>query len=56
MKIQFEAFRTSTKYWETIFREASEFASKLGQERLINISHSCDYGDSVVTVWYWGEG
>ena len=55
MKVRFEIFRSSTKSWQSLFEEAAQFASKIGQQRVINISHSCDHSTGVVTVWYWGK-
>ena len=55
MKVQYQVFRATLKSWETLMREAADFASRIDPQRLINISHSCDYNDAVVTVWYWGE-
>ena len=52
-KLKFAIFRTSTRKWETIFEEASAFASKVGEENIANITTSCDHSDSLVTVWYW---
>ncbi len=53
MRMRYEVFRGTLSSWETLFKEASEFASSVGRERVINISHSCDHSDGVVTVWYW---
>jgi len=39
--------------WEELFQAAARFASDLGRERVLNISHSADDDDGVVTVWYW---
>ena len=39
--------------WDELFSQAAEFATTLGRERLITISHSADHSDGVVTVWYW---
>jgi hypothetical protein len=41
--------------WEQLFQEAAEFATTLGRERLISISHSEDQNQGVVAVWYWGD-
>ncbi len=49
----FTIFRGTLKSWESLFTEAAEFASVIGPERLISISHSEDQNDGVVTVWYW---
>ncbi len=53
MKVKYEVFRGTLSIWESLFKEASEFASSVGPDRVINISHSCDHSDGVVTVWYW---
>ena len=52
-KVSFEVFRGTLASWATLFTEAADFASQLGSERLISISHSADGGSGVVTVWYW---
>ena len=39
--------------WDSLFSDAAEFATALGRERLISISHSEEKGEGVVTVWYW---
>jgi hypothetical protein len=49
----FKMFRSSLTTWESLFAEAAEFASQLGPERLISVSHSSDNGEGVVAVWYW---
>lgn len=49
----FEIFRGTLASWETLFTRAAEFASHVGRERLISISHSEDQNKGVVTVWYW---
>ena len=48
-------FRGTMATWDQLFSEAAEFATKLGRERLISISHSEDQQDGVVAVWYWAE-
>jgi hypothetical protein len=50
---RFKIFRSSLNTWESLFAEAAEFASRLGPERVITISHSADQGEGVVAVWYW---
>jgi hypothetical protein len=52
-EVKFKAFRGLFSSWDTLFSDASEFASTLGSERLISISHSADHSDGVVVVWYW---
>ena len=39
--------------WQSLFREAADFATEVGPDRVISISHSEDKADGVVTVWYW---
>ena len=53
--VRFMEFRSSFKSWNDLFSEAAEFATTLGRERLISISHSEDQGKGVVAVWYWGD-
>jgi hypothetical protein len=54
MHVQFKIFESSFQSWETLFREAAEFASHV--DRLISISHSHAGpglgGMGLVTVWY----
>lgn len=53
MRVRFRVFRSILKSWESMFQEVADFATEVGPERLISISHSEDHGDGVVTVWYW---
>lgn len=53
MKVTYTHFRGTLKTWDTLFHEAAQFASTLGKDRLISISHSADHSDGIVTVWYW---
>ena len=55
MIAEFRQFRGSWASWETLFRQAADFASIKGPERLISISHSADHSEGVVTVWYWSN-
>jgi hypothetical protein len=52
-EVTFRIFSSSTRSWQELFGEAAAFASRLGRGRLINISHSEDDNEGVVTVWYW---
>ncbi|MBI9018682.1 MAG: hypothetical protein JEZ07_15620 [Phycisphaerae bacterium] len=54
MKVKFRIFRGVFSSFQSLFQEASEFATSIGKENLISISHSEDKNDGVVTVWYWG--
>ena len=53
--VRFMEFRSSFKSWNDLFSEAAAFATTLGRERLISISHSEDQGKGVVAVWYWED-
>lgn len=55
MFVAFEVFRGSLVTWHTLFERAADFASSIGADRVISISHSCDRSDAVVTVWYRTE-
>jgi hypothetical protein len=46
-------FRGTFATWEQLFTEAGMFATEIGPERVLSISHSADRSDGVVTVWYW---
>ena len=53
--VQSEIFRSSFSSWNTLCQEARNFASSVGREDLINISHSSDNSQGVIVVWYWGQ-
>ena len=53
--VKYEMFRGIMASWPALFEQAAAFASTLGRERLITISHSEDKDDGVVVVWYWYE-
>lgn len=55
MRVKLRFFRGTLTTWQSLFEEAAEFASMIGRERLISISHSEDSGKGVVTVWYWSD-
>ena len=55
MRVNYKMFKSYVKSWQTLFDEASEFATRLGSDKLINISHACDQNVATVTVWYWGK-
>ena len=54
-QVRFEVFRGTLTSWHTLFSEAAAFASSVGRDRVISISHSEDQNEGVVTVWYWAE-
>ncbi|MGB0992922.1 MAG: hypothetical protein ACPG32_10700 [Akkermansiaceae bacterium] len=53
MRADFRTFRGVWSSFDQLFAQAADFASAIGPERLISISHSEDKDDGVVTVWYW---
>lgn len=55
MKVQVRTFRGTLITWEDLFEQAREFASQIGKERLINISHSDSHSKGAATVWYWSQ-
>ena len=55
LTVQFKMFRGTMASWESLFADAAAFATTVGRERLITISHSEDQQDGVVAVWYWAE-
>lgn len=50
--VTFTVFRSSFISWEELFQQAADFASEIGPERVISISHSEDGNEGVVAVWY----
>ena len=62
MQVAFEQFVSRGDSWEALFAKAAAFATEVGPNRLINISHSHGGGTAlgmggvgVVTVWYWTD-
>lgn len=53
MKVSFKSFSGTLVSWDVLFQQAADFASQIGQARLISISHSCANSHGVVTVWSW---
>ena len=55
MKVKYQVFRGTFTSWKTLFSQAAEFATEIGKDKLINISHSENQIEGVVTVWYWSD-
>ena len=55
MRMLSKVFRGTFKTWNSLFAEATDFATEVGRDQVVSISHSSDNGDGVVVVWYWGE-
>ena len=53
MQARFTIFKSAVSPWQKIFAAAASFATTLGPERVIGISHSHEQTVGVVTVWYW---
>ena len=53
--VRFEVFRGTFSSWSALFAQAAEFATRIGRDRLITMSHSEDKDDGVVAVWYWDD-
>ena len=53
MHVRFKVFTGVFTSWHSLFEQAAAFATAIGPERLIDISHSEDHNEGVVTVWYW---
>jgi len=51
--VKFEIIRSDVNSWQNLLEQAANLATAIGPERVINVSHSSDNGDSVVCVWYW---
>jgi hypothetical protein len=52
-RMAFHKFRGTFATWDELFSQAAHFATEIGPERVLSISHSADQSDGVVTVWYW---
>ena len=55
MNVKYQIFSGTWASWEKLLSQAAEFATEIGKDKLINISHSEDQVKGVVTVWYWSE-
>lgn len=53
LTVRYKIFQSRTSAWDTLCREATEFASQHAPGRIISISQSSDESERVVTVWYW---
>ena len=52
-RMAYRMFRGTLTTWDDLFAEAAQFATEIGSERVVSISHSADHSKGVVTVWYW---
>jgi hypothetical protein len=54
-RMAYKMFRGTLASWDDLFSEAAAFATSIGPERVVGISHSEDRDAGVVTVWYWTD-
>jgi len=54
-QLRFEVFRGTFASWQALFADAAAFASRIGRDRVMSISHSEDQNEGVVAVWYWSD-
>ncbi|MFK7741708.1 MAG: hypothetical protein AB8H80_15425 [Planctomycetota bacterium] len=50
--VRYREFRGLFRRSRTLFAEAAAFASELGDDKLISITHACHGAQHLVTVWY----
>ena len=55
MRLEYSVFRGVWASFDDLFSEAAAFATSIGRDRIVSISHSEDKDDGVVTVWYWAD-
>jgi hypothetical protein len=60
LKAECMIIRSSTRSWKHMCEDAAAFATRVGKDRLINISVSAA-GDNLgaegtIFVWYWDDG
>jgi hypothetical protein len=55
MQVRYKFFRGNWATWDALFSKAAKYATKIGSERILNISHSVSGTDGTVTVWYLAE-
>ncbi len=53
MSVQVKIFSSNARSMGDICADAADFATELGPERLINISHTKEDTAIWVAVWYW---
>ena len=53
MELKFRYFRGTLATWDQLFDDAAEFATALGFEKVVSLSHSADGANGVVVVWFW---
>jgi hypothetical protein len=54
-RLAYKYFRGTMAACDELFDDAAQFATEVGSEYVVGISHSADEDDGVVTVWYWTQ-
>jgi hypothetical protein len=55
MQMRCKYFRGTLKSWSELFEQAAEFATEVGVDQVVSISHAAAGADGTVAVWYWAE-
>jgi hypothetical protein len=55
MRLTFKSFDSKMASREKLFKAAIEFANKVDRKDLINITHSEDHDNIVITIWYYTD-
>jgi hypothetical protein len=55
MRMTFKSFDSKMASREKLFKAAVEFANKIDRKDLINITHSEDRDNIVITIWYYTD-
>src|ERR1700730_3473356 len=55
MRMVFKSFDSKIASREKLFKAVVDFANKIDRKDLINLTHSEDRDNIVVTVWYWTD-
>jgi hypothetical protein len=55
MRITFKSFDSKMASREKLFKTAVEFANKIDRKDMINITHSEDRDNIVITIWYYTD-
>jgi len=55
MRLVFKSFDSKMASREKIFKAVVDFANKIDRKDLINLTHSEDRDNIVVTIWYWTD-
>lgn len=57
MRLRYKIYKTFILFegWAPICDEAAEFATRLGPDRVVSVSHSYSHRNASVIVWYWAE-